>query len=285
MEIFTGHMPEWLSEEDVEKFTAERQRKIIFQSEKDGWQGLSGRDSIKMFNEFYTTYARDDKLIDMSMLRKFFSKFCEKNPDILAEGFLDSILKMYNYAVLQEVKESLYYYNKEQISNNIMNYIFAVNFEIGAVETCEFTGEIITVTDKFLRRVESRLQVADKDAPAFRASTQKAYTSTALTQEMLRDGLPITETTLYTHLYDRYVYNLKEKVLEPFLENENFRRAVKDFNLEDFKAYDKKIQRDVTYMMTNLQRRHHYSRQGAREICIYVIDNNLAENFSGTPSS
>ena len=284
MEIFTGHMPEWLSEEDVEKFTVERQREIIFQSEKDGWQGLSGRDSIKMFNQFYTTYARDGKLIDMSMLGEFFDKFCGKNPDILAEGFLDSLLKMYNYAVLQEVKESLYYYNKEQISRNIMNYIFAVNFETGSVETCEFTGEEINITEKFFRHVESRLQVDVKDAPAFRANTQKVYTATALTQEMLRDGLPITETTLYTHLYERYVYNLKEKVLEPFLENENFRRAVKEFNLEDFKAYDKKIQRDVTYMMTNLQRRHHYSRQGAKEICIYVIDNNLAEKFSGTPS-
>ncbi|WP_457577797.1 serine protein kinase PrkA [Desulfomarina sp.] len=280
MEIFTGHIPEWLSEEDIENFNAKRRLKIIAESEKDGWKGLSGRDSIRMFNEFYTTYAKDDKLIDMSMLGRFFRKFCKQDRDILPMGFLDSLLRMYNYTVLQEVKESLYYYNEEQISKNLINYIFGVNFEVGAVEFCEFTGEKLEITEEFFRRVESQLQIEVEDAPAFRATTQKAYTSTALTQEMLRDGLPITETTLYSHLYEKYVHNLKGRVLEPFLKNENFRRAVKDFNQEEFKTYDRKIQDDVTYMMENLQKKHLYSRQGAKEICIYVIDNNLAEEFS-----
>ena len=74
-------------------------------------------------------------------------------------GFLDSLLRMYNYTVLQEVKESLYSYNEEQISRDIINYIFAVNFEIGAVETCEFTGEKLEITEEFFRRMEARLQV------------------------------------------------------------------------------------------------------------------------------
>ena len=95
----------------------------------------------------------------------------------------------------------------------------------------------------------------------------------------------ISETSLYKHLYEKYVYNLKEKVLDPFLKNENFPRAVKDFNREDFRTYDKKVQEDVTYMIENLQQKYFYSAQGAKEICIYVIDNNLAEEFSGTASS
>jgi hypothetical protein len=113
---------------------------------------------------------------------------------------------------------------------------------------------------------------------------QKAYTTSALPQEMLRDGLPITDTSLYLHLYEKCTYNLKEKVLEPFLRNENFRRAVKDYNQEDFKTYDKKIQSDVTFMIENLQQKFRYSRQGAKEICIYVVDNNLASRFSGSRS-
>ncbi len=285
MEIFTGHIPEWMTEEDVDGFNARRRRQIIKESEKDGWKGLSGRDSIKMFNEFYTTYARDDKLIDMSMLRTFFGKFCKENKEVLPMGFLDSLLRMYNYTVLQEVKESLYYYNEDQISRNIINYIFAVNFEVGAVEICKFTEDKLEITEEFFREVESQLQVDPEDASSFRAGTQKSYTATALTQEMLRDGMDISETTLYKHLYEKYVYNLKEKVLDPFLKNENFPRAVKDFNREDFKTYDKKIQDDVTYMIENLQRNHLYSAQGAKEICIYVIDNNLAEDFSSTAST
>ena len=280
MEIFTGYIPRWLESEDVERFTAKRRLRIIAESEKDGWKGLSGRDSIRMFNEFYNTFARDDKLIDMSMLGKYFRKFCKEDREILPPGFLDSLLRMYNYAVLHEVKESLYYYNEEQISRDIQNYMFAVNFEMGSRERCVFTGDKITITESFFRRVESHLLVAERDARTFRNTVQRQYTTT-LTQEILRDNTVITETALYGHLYERYVHNLKEKVLEPFLQNENFRRAIKDFDSEDFKTYDQKIQDDISYMFDNLQRKYGYSRQGAKEICIYVIDCDLAKVFSG----
>jgi predicted Ser/Thr protein kinase len=281
MEIYTGFIPKWLQEEDLKNFTAKRRQKIIAESEKDGWKGLSGRDSIRMFNEFYSSYKQDDKLIDMSMLIKFFKKFCKQDRNILPLGFLDSLLKMYNYSVLQEVKESLYYYNEEQISKDIQNYMFAVNFEPGTVEFCKYTGENIEITEEFFNRLEARFLTNPKDAARFRADVQKSYTTTALTQEMLRDNLPITKTTLYEKLHDRYEYNLKEKVLEPFLENENFRRAVKDFDEESFKTYDQKIRDDVTFLMKNLREKYRYTRQGAREICIYVIDNNLAKTFAG----
>lgn len=282
MEIFTGYIPDWLGEDDVASFTAKRRQRIVAESEKDGWKGFSGRDSIRLFNEFYSTYARDDKLIDMSMLGKFFRKYCKQDRDILPMGFLDSLLRMYNYTVLQEVKESLYYYNEEQISRDIMNYIFAVNFESGTAEVCQFTGERLEINEDFFSRIEARLQVDPSSSTAFRNSVQKSYTTIALPQEMLRDGLDIKETSLYDHLYEKCIYNLKEKVLEPFLDNENFRRAVKDYNKEDFKTYDEKIQTDVTFMIENLQQKYRYSRQGAKEICIYVVDNNLAQVFTET---
>jgi len=289
MEIYTGYIPAWLEEEDVERFTSKRRLKIIAESEQDGWKGLSGRDSIRMFNEFYSTYEREDKLIDMSMLGKFFRKYCKKDKEMLPMGFLDSLVRMYNYSVLQSVKESLYYYNEEQISRDIQNYMFAVNFEPGTVEICRFTREKLEITETFFQRIESRLMVKPSEAVTFRNSVQKSYTTSALTQEILRDNLDITETSLYLHLYERYIHNLKDKVLEPFQENENFRRAVKDFDQESFKTYDKKIQSDVSFMMDNLQKKFGYSRQGAKEICIYVIDNNLAKIFTSqltlSPSS
>jgi predicted Ser/Thr protein kinase len=281
MEIYTGHIPAWLEGEDVERFNSKRRLKIIAESEQDGWKGLSGRDSIRMFNEFFSTYEREDKLIDMSMLGKFFRKYCKKNKELLPMGFLDSLVRMYNYSVLQSVKESLYYYNEEQISRDIQNYMFAVNFEPGTVETCRFTKEKLEITEVFFQRIESRLMVKPADAVAFRNSVQKSYTTSALTQEILRDNMDITETSLYLHLYERYIHTLKDKVLEPFAENENFRRAVKEFDQESFKTYDKKIQSDVSFMMANLRKKFGYSRQGAKEICIYVIDNNLAKIFAG----
>lgn len=281
MEIYTGHIPKWLTEDDFQLFTAKRRQNIIAESENDGWIGLSGRDSLKMFNEFYSYYASEDKMIDMSMLVKFFKKYCKQDKEFLPAGFLDSLLKMYNYTILQEVKESLYYYNEAQISRSIRNYMFAVNFEPGTVETCTFTGERINIDEDFFFSVESKLVGESGDARRLRRDVQKEYTNSTLPQEILRDGIDVTETKLYQHLHGRYVYNLKEKVLEPFLKNENFRMAVKDYGSDSFKTYDKKIRYDVTFMIENLQKNYDYSDRGAREICIYVIDNNLAKVFSG----
>ena len=283
MEIYTGHIPQWLDEEDRKRLTAKRRRQIIGESEQEGVKGFSGRDSIKIFNDFHSTFARKDKLINMSMLRNFFIKVRQDLGEAIPEGFLDSLVQMYDYTVLQEVKESLYYYNEERISRDIQNYLFAINFEIGATGTCEFTGERLTVTEDFLHGIEERLLGDEADAErrrAFRRDTQREYTSSTLTQEVLLEGRPLPHTHLYQSLYEMYVRHLKEKVLDPFLENENFRRAIKDYGGEDFRTYDKKIRNDVGYLIGNLCNRYRYTPNGAKEVCIYVVDNRLAERFA-----
>jgi predicted Ser/Thr protein kinase len=283
MEIYTGYLPKWLKEKDLKRLKAKRRRKIIAESEKEGQKGISGRDSIKIFNKFYSAYTKENKLINMSDLCKFFTAVKKGIKDLIPQGFLDSLLRNYDYTILQEVKESLYYYNEEQISREIQNYLFAINFEIGSVETCTYTGEKLNITEEFLEGIETRLlgdKVDKNQRLAFREETQKEYTTKTLTQEIMVDGLPILETNIYQDMHDRYVYNLKEKVLDPFLENENFRRAIKDYAAEDFKTYDKRIRDDVTYLINNLCEKFNYTDLGAREVCIYVIDSDLAKKFS-----
>lgn len=283
MEIYTGYIPAWLKEEDRKQLTAKRRRNIIAESEIEGEHGISGRDSINIFNQFYSAYAKEDKLINMSDLCKFFTKIHKDVKDLIPAGFLDSLLRMYDYTILQEVKESLYYYNEEQISRDIQNYLFAINFEIGSVETCTYTGERLEINEEFLAGIERRLLGTKADSSqriAFRKASQKEYTTRTLTQEIIVGGLPITESKIFDSMHDRYVYNLKEKVLEPFLENENFRRAIKDYNEEDFKTYDKRIRDDVSYLITNLCDKYRYIEQGAKEVCMYVIDNDLAKKFA-----
>ena len=283
MEIYTGYIPTWLSEEDRKRLTAKRRRNIISESETEGEHGISGRDSIKIFNEFYSTYAKEDKLITMSDLCKFFTKIRKEVGELIPTGFLDSLLRMYDYTILQEVKESLYYYNEEQISREIQNYLFAINFEIGSVETCTYTGERLEITEEFLEGIESRLlgtKATKEQRLKFREEAQKEYTSNTLTQEIMVEGLPMPETKIYQSMNERYIYNLKEKVLDPFLENENFRRGIKDYNTESFKTYDKRIRDDVSYLINNLCQKYSYAEQGAKEICIYVIDNDLAKKFA-----
>jgi len=245
--------------------------------------GFSGRDSIKIFSEFYSAHARKDGLISMHSLITYFTKWRTDLSEMLPEHFLDSLLRHYNYTVLQEVKESLYYYHEEQIARDILNYLFAVNFEIGSVAVCNFTGEKIEINEDYLRSIEGRLlglKVTEAARYEFRRETQREYTSRTLTQEILAGGKDPRETGLYQALHERYVHNLKDKVLEPFIDNANFRRAIKDYDTEAFKTYDKRIRDDVTFLINNLcATRFHYSKQSAREMCVYVIDHDLARTF------
>ncbi|MBW1776313.1 MAG: serine protein kinase PrkA [Deltaproteobacteria bacterium] len=283
IELYTGHVPNWLSEEHRKQLTAKRRREILAEADTEGEKGFSGRDSIRLFNRFYSANAKTERLINMSMLCQFFNQIQKEEPDAIPEGFLESLHSMYDYTILQEVKESLYYYNEEQISREIQNYLFALNFEIGAKEKCIFTEDVLEITEEFLSAIESRLLGGDIEAEkriAFRKEVQKEYTSNTLTREIMVEGKPITETELYVSMHGRYVFNLKKKVLEPFLKNENFRRAVKEYGEEDFKAHDRKIREDVTFMMQNLVKRFRYTAQGAKEIGIYVIDSDLARRFS-----
>jgi len=282
MEIYTGHIPPWLLEEDRKRLTAKRRRRIIAESEAEGGQGFSGRDAIKIFNDFYSTYARKDRMITMAILENFFTKVHPELNVQIPAGFLDSLLRMYNYTILQEVKESLYYYNEEKISRDIQNYLFAVNFEMDTVQNCTYTGDKLEINEGFFEGIEHWLlgEKVERDrALAFRKATQKEYTASTLTQEIMF-GKPMNETKLYLALHDRYVHNLKAKALDPFLANENFRRAIKDFDREEFKTYDKKIRNDVSFLIKNLCSKFRYTKHGAREVCIYVIDNDLARQFT-----
>ncbi len=283
MEIYRGVIPAWLSEDDRKRFTAKRRRRIIGESEQEGRAGFSGRDAIKVFNQFYSMHARGDKLITMSMLYQFFTRIRKDLSESVPQGFLDSLVQMYDYTVLQEVKESLYYYNEDQIAKDIQNYIFAVNFETGTTVTCHYTGDRLEISDIFLEGIETRLLGGNKidrnKRLAFRKDTQKEYTSSTLTQELMVENKSLPQTALYRSLYERYVYNLKEKVLDPFLDNENFRRAIKDYDTEDYKTYDKRIREDVEFLLNNLCAKCEYTEQGAREACIYVIDQDLARKF------
>jgi ABC-type uncharacterized transport system fused permease/ATPase subunit len=161
--------------------------------------------------------------------------------------------------------------------------MFAVSFEPGSVAVCRFTNEKLEISEDFLRAIEVRLLgLATDDSLrfSFRRETQKEYASRTLTQEILAEGRDPSQTGLYQSLHERYVHNLKEKVLEPFLDNDNFRRAIKDYDTEDFKTYDKRIRDDVSFLINNLcAAKYHYTKQSAKEICVYVIDNDLARKF------
>jgi predicted Ser/Thr protein kinase len=282
MEIYADHVPEWLFEEDRKKLSSQRKRRILAESDYEGMSGISGRDSLKIFNDFLSAFSKQNKLITMSMLVDYFSR---KNRDLLHRipcGFLESLMRMYNFTVLQQVKESLYYYNEKQIARDIVNYLYAVNFEPPVTEICSFTNDTLKITDEYLFTIESRIigtGLSHLRHQEFRDSIQKEYTTKTLTQEIMLEKKIIYATDIFRDLHTRYIQNIKEKVLDPFLDNANFRRAIKDYHLEEFKTYDKKIRVDVKYLLRNLQKKFGYTEQGAQDVCMYVIDNKLAKMF------
>ena len=282
MDIYSGELPVWVDNDDRKALTAKMWRRILSESESEGNHGFSGRDAIRIFDQFYSRYAREDRLINMPALCSFFRTIITDMPKMVPDGFLESLLRMYDYNVLQQVKESLYYYNEEQITLDIKNYISAVNFELDSNATCIFTHEPLYVTNELLESIENRL-FADNISAArraeMRADTLKEYTTNALTREIMIEEKDVTETRLFESLHERYVHNLKKRVLEPFLGNENFSRGIKDFDTSDFKSYDKRIRSDVEFLIGNMVSKFGYTQQGAKEVCIYVIDSNLASKF------
>jgi hypothetical protein len=249
--------------------------RIAAESAAEGQKGLSGRDSIKIFSHFFALYAKEDRLINMSNVLHYFTNVRKDLLAVIPEGFLDALVRLYDYKVLQEIKESLYDFNEEQIGKDIKNYLYALNFEMGAEVVNRFTGDRFEVGEAFLESIERRLlgeSVSAERRGAFRQKTQKEYTARTLTQELMVENKTLEQTKLYQSLYERYIYNIKENVLDPLLKNENFRNAIKDYNTEGFRTYDKRIKRDVSFLMDNLVTIFNYSEQGAREICIYTID-------------
>ena len=146
-----------------------------------------------------------------------------------------------------------------------------------------YTGEELVISEDLFEDFERRILGSNTDGiqcRSFRKEIQNQYASRTLTQEMLLDGKKISETDVYRSLHERYVHNLKEKVMDPFLENINFRNAIKDYASETFKTYDKRIREEVSFLMKNLSNKYGYSELGAKEVCIYVLDNDLTKTYS-----
>jgi predicted Ser/Thr protein kinase len=275
MEIYTGYIPPWLSTEDRKNFTADIRKSVVAEAEHEGRAGWSGRDTIKMFGEIMSHYASEDKLINMSHLVDYYTVQKPELGEQLPSGFLDALVTMYNSTVLNEVRESLFIYNEEQISRDLCNYMFALSFEKGDDVVCPYTTDRFIVDELWLAKVEKSLLETDASQSSrqvFREEVQREYTSKTLSSEISVAGKNVTETALFKRLKKQYEYHLKAKSLDPLLENDNFRRAIKDYKTVDFVTYDSHVRDEVVRLISNLQSRHRYTEQGAIEVSLYVID-------------
>lgn len=282
MEIYGGAIPDWLSEEDRKRFIAPVRRALIAQGEIDGDKGFSGRESIRLFGEFLSRHRESTGLGNMDNLTDFFKHRIdrEKRNKNVPQNFLASLVNSYDYTVLGEVKEALYFYNHERIAKDVLNYLWATNYDIGAKVKCPETREEIEVTLDFLKLMASRFKgeaTTDQGALDYAKTTQRKVA--ALVNRGERD---ISKTDLFRELVNTYTRNLKEKVLEPFAGNENFREAVGVFGTKEFDSFeiDRRLKEHIVYMMESLMKKFGYTEQGAKEIVLYVLKHDLDQKFA-----
>lgn len=280
MEIYGGIIPSWLSEEDRKKLTAKVRRRLVAEGEQEGKKGFSGRESIRLFGEFFSRYEGKSNLINMNNVADFFRQQIgkEQRNQNIPKNFINSLLNWYNYKVLSEVKESLYFYNEEQIAEIVLHYLWAVNYDVGTKVLCPWTGQELEVTTDFLKIAGAYFygrDLGDQDAILLAGEIQKKYVEIVAVERG-----EITETELYKDLFTACVRNLKEKTFEPFLKNNNFKEAVKAFGTDEFATFDTRLREHIAYMIKNLVGQFGYTEQGAKEICLYVVEQKLTEKFS-----
>lgn len=281
IELYSGNMPSWIDDEDLNLFDTEIQHDIYKDACDDGEKGTTGRQSLLLFNNFRNKYAVKGRFITMENLLEFVEVNTELSKAVL-KSFVKSLDNIYNYTVLQQIKEALYSYNKEKISRDIMNYLFAISFEIGSTKKSPYTSDTIEITEEFFSDIENVLigeYKSTDDRFAYRKATHKEFVTQSLTVEMKMDGRPLEKTELYIKLIKLYTKNIKENSLNKYIDNPNFRRAIVDFDTPSFNSYDKQLRNDVNIMIKNMRKEFKYTLHGAQQVALYIIDNKLYDKF------
>ncbi len=285
LSIYSNKIPDWLTDEDRKKFDKKIRLRIIKESDKEGKTGFSGRESIYIFDEFFNSIKKSNgnaneevTKITMEDIHSFFKKhehYCERIP----KGFIDSIIRLYNYNVMQEIKESLFHQNEERISKDIQNYLFASNYDVGEKLLCPYTKETIEITEQFLNSIEQYLLPNNVSNSGRRKFREETAVKVGMSIQQMTEPANLQDTAIYNELYSDYINNLREHIFQPFMEYPAFESAIKEYGSPKFEVYDNRTKEEVSYLIKNLADKFHYSKEGAKHVCLYVIRNKIAENF------
>ena len=282
MEIYTAKTPEWLNDEDSKGFDKTIRRELIAESEAEGFEGISGRQSIKELGKFMRKPSESRPFFTMEMVKDFFKEGRKGENAEIKSDFIPHVVNLYDFEVLQQVKKSLYNYNEERISSDVKNYMFVANHDVGQIKECPYTKEKVDITEEYFRGIETILLGGEKkpeESKTFRNRVAKTFSTKTLAMEIKLQGAEIHETEQYQFLIESYLTNIKENVLLPYIGNENFKSAIRDFGNPNFNKYDSKIQRSISHLLENLEEEFGYTLEGARHICQYVLKKNLAQKF------
>ena len=281
MDLYRGIVPKWLMEEDIKNFTRDVRKSLLKSAENEGFTGISGRNSINIFGSLISRFENSGKYITMDDVKSFFESNDKLNEQIPA-GFIDSLVNLYDYEVLQNIKEAIYYFSEKQIRKEILNYLFALNYDIGNTVRNTFTNEDIEITEDLFKNFEATILGADStqsQRESFRKEMHHEFVTQTLAGEIRLKGIDIQKTTQYLNLIEKYTSSLKENALNIYINNDNFRRCIMEFETHSFKNYPEKMKNDVKRLLKNLVSCFGYTFEGAKQVSIYAIDKKLWEKF------
>jgi len=281
MELYSGKIPSWLDEVDVANFKKEVRKRIISETEQEGSTGVSGRQSLNLFNKFVSKQDNRSQSISMPAVLDF----VKNDPGVKAlvpAGFADAIFNLWEYNILDEVKDSIYFYNETKMKRDIKNYLYALNFEQGEKIQSHYTGDAIEINEDFYGSIEPFLfgeGLGEEELLKLRKQEHITYITQTLSEEIKVKGLTLEKTMQYEVLLKRYADNLKTSVLIPFENNDHFKRCVESFNTPTFNKFENPLKKTVSRLIDNMVKKFGYTEDSAIYIVLYVLENKLNERF------
>lgn len=281
MELYTGKIPRWLDDQDVINFKKEIRKQVLSDTETEGQSGISGRQSLNLFNRFISRFELKKQSITMLDVMEFIKNESAFNNQI-TQKFAQTLFTLYEFNILDEVKEAMYFFNEEKMKRDIKNYLFALNFDAGQLVHCPYTGDTFEVNDEFFQSIEPFLledTSSHYECEIFRKQEHITYISKTLSVEMQIQGKSIEETSQFELLMNKYINNLKKSSIAPYENNDHFRRCVEAFLTPEFVKFEPHIQETVQRIILNLNLKFGYIDTSARYIILYVLDNKLNDRF------
>ncbi|MFH1063523.1 MAG: serine protein kinase PrkA [Candidatus Woesearchaeota archaeon] len=282
MEVYAGRLPSWLDESDKLCFTDDVKKLILEEAKEEGmFLGVSERHSIELFQKFLMKYGKRNGFTTMKQVSEFFGEYDDPKK-LLKLKFIEDLTGVYDFGVMEEIKECMYHYNEDQIARDVKDYLFALNFDMDSRAVCPYTGDNVIVTEEYLSGIEKRIFGAaakPDNSAARRRNLQTRFAAETLSREMLKEKKDISDTELFQMLYKHYINSAKANVLEPFKDNENFMFAVKAYGTPGFNTYEERMRKDITLLIENLQNKFKYTEEGAKQLCEYAVENGLFNEY------
>lgn len=280
MELYCGKIPKWLLEEDVAGFNKQIRKRIIENTENEGKFGVSGRQSLNIFSNLISKFNQKKQSITMSHIIDFV-----KNNSMfhsVPSGFVDALNNLYDFNILEEVKESLYFYNEAKMKRDIKNYLFALNYEPGEKVVSHYTGDHIDVSDDFYRLTEQYIwgnEIDDTQRANLRKEEHHLYITRTLAQEIRMQDKNIEQTEQFISLLRKYTDILKQFALTPYENNDHFKRAIEAYDTSSFNKFEAPLKKNINRLIQNMVSKFGYSEESAKNTILFVLENKFNERF------